>query len=203
LSKASVIALFVLTVATIAARFIARLRLSWGRGQRFRFRADDGFLLFGLACAVVATVLLLRLIDQLYLIKALMFRLPGLVVPVDIAAQAEHYHRYVSASLMLLWTAVCSAKFSFLCFIHQIIRGQEGRLKAWWLVVTVFCGVVSLYGGSTYIMTCPWFDFARSSKCSLLSVAFQVLTTFPCVPALLPFVYLVGRRNLPPTSFPF
>ncbi len=156
----------------VAGRFVIRLRL-WAYCQKrrsgrpppssaFRFGADDGFLLAGLACAAAATALPLRFADELFLAEALTVGLPDPHIPDDFVQRALHFKRWSVVYGVLSWLAVCASKFSFLCFIRQLIDRVPGRIVAWWRCVVLFCAATAVWCSVSYVIACPYEDFERA-----------------------------------------
>jgi hypothetical protein len=62
--------MLILAMFAVATRFAIRFRLYQRRQQQQRFSIEDGFLVFGLACATAGVALLLHTVDMLYVYRA-------------------------------------------------------------------------------------------------------------------------------------
>ncbi len=150
--------MFAFAIIAACVRFYARLRV-----RRQRFGVDDFFLLFGLVCLAVAVGILFRFIDAMYMVTALAFGKKDIYLPPDFIQQVTHFHTWSVVSLELLWIAGCAVKFSFLALFYNLIQRQP-RMKRYWWVATCVSFVTTVYGITSYILPCPWFDFERSCK---------------------------------------
>ncbi|KAI9885079.1 MAG: hypothetical protein M1823_003134 [Watsoniomyces obsoletus] len=154
----SVVTLFVITLILVAGRFAIRI------GLQRTFSIDDGFLLFGVLCLIAAVVLLFQLIDKMYLGEALLFGTP-VALPPDFIEQALDFHKLVTVCLILLWIAVCAAKFSFLFFFRKLIDRIRIMIIYWWIVL-VFCVLTMCYGIAAYVLSCPKYGSLEAVSCS-------------------------------------
>ncbi len=152
----STVTLFVITLLFVAGRFAIRI------GLQRHLSIDDGFLAFGVVCLISAMIVLFQFIDQMYLAEALLFGSP-VALPPDFIQQALYFHKMVTVCLILLWIAVCAAKFSFLFLFRQLIDRIRVMIIYWWIVM-VFCVLVTGYGAASYVLACPKFGSLEASK---------------------------------------
>ncbi|KAG7009687.1 short-chain dehydrogenase [Physcia stellaris] len=160
---ASTAVFFALCLLSAASRFYIRLRIQ----KQLSF--DDGFLLFGLCCLVCALVILYTMaIDKMYLVLALTTKLPNAEIPPDFLEQSYDFHKWITITLMLSWSAIMAVKFSFLFLFRKLIDRIKPLTMYWW-VVTVFNIAVLGYGVSVYYLACPYYYDPRNFQCSLPS----------------------------------
>lgn len=136
-----------------AVRFYIRFRV-----QR-EFGWDDGFLIFGLACVVIAIGLLFNVMDTMYETEALIFDESGSFVvedPIALISRTTRYRRISAAGLTLLWFSLCSVKFSFLVFFKRLIR-QMPLMDMWWWFTLAFNTIVTCFGAAVFFVACPYF----------------------------------------------
>ena len=112
-------------------------------------------------------VLLFIFVDRMYLVEASESRIPGIELPPDIMGQAYEFQILLYIALMLTWCSIVAVKFSYLFLFKKLIDGLRPMVVYWWLVV-VFNGIISAYGATVYIATCPKFYNIRVCKFSVL-----------------------------------
>ncbi len=153
---------------SVAARFLIRLHLCRRHKLRFHFGLDDGFLLFGLACASAATTLILVELDFLFQLEAIA---QGKLLEADranVAAAFAFSSRVLLVYWALLWAAMCSVKFSFLFFFKKLISGLDKTIKAWWWAAFALTVVTFTYGLITIVALCPSNDSVSAGMSLLL-----------------------------------
>ena len=99
-------------------------------------------------------------VDEMYLVQAMTLQIPGLRIPPDFLQQAYEWHKWITVTLMLSWSAIHAVKFSFLFLFRRLIDRIRLLVVYWWFVVAL--NVVSLgYGLVIYYITCPYFSTAE------------------------------------------
>lgn len=94
-------------------------------------------------------------VERLYLVEALTLKMPGAEIPPDFLQQAYAFHKWITITLMLSWSAIMSVKFSFLFLFRGLIQRIHAMVIYWWLV-TGFNVVVLGYGLAVYYVACPY-----------------------------------------------
>jgi hypothetical protein len=154
----------VLAVFAISSRFALRGYLCRRARRRYYFGIDDGFLLVGATFALAATAMLLHHVDLLFLSEAMSMDIFSADIPHDADAKLAYFHKVICVTAMMLWIAVCCAKFSMLFFFRKLIQRVSHRLTVWWWFVLAFNVVIAVYGCIAYFVPCPWFDLEISSN---------------------------------------
>lgn len=160
--------MFGLCLASACVRYYIRLYI-----QR-QFSIDDGILLLGIACLVVAVVLLFRFIDEMYLVGALQEGTPDISLPSDFISQAFDFDKLSTVTNVLTWCSLISVKFSYLFFFKKLIDRIRPMMIYWW-VTAVFNGIVSVYVAALYGAVCPYYHSTKACK-STGSIAITMLT---------------------------
>jgi hypothetical protein len=138
-------------VAT-AVRFYIRIAVQRKIGW------DDGWLIFGLCCLIAGMAVLYAMIDLMYEMESIavdmssktmadIASMPLETVTPMLASMLTKFSRYRTmhlATLVPLWAAACSVKFSFLALFKNLVRKMPSMLRYWWFVV-VFNVAVSVY----------------------------------------------------------
>ena len=128
---------------------------------------DDGVLLFGTCCLICATAFLFTTIDQMYLAQAAVSsHLPLYVTPILIK-DVYYLSRIVVVVDMLMWCSVVSVKFGFLFLFRKLID-RIPPMVIYWRFVMIFISVVSAFGVTIYIASCPYFTNLKACKYLLL-----------------------------------
>ena len=102
-------------------------------------------------------------IDKMYLVLALTTKLPTAEIPPDFLEQSYDFHKWITITLMLSWSAIMAAKFSFLFLFRKLIDRIKPLTMYWW-VVTVFNIAVLGYGVSVYYLACPYYYDPRTCR---------------------------------------
>lgn len=151
--------LYGLVVLVTAVRFVLQIRV--GR----QYAADDGFLLFGFLVLTSAIIIHnLKAMDSAYLVTALLEGNPEVALTPKVIQEAFDYHKWNTIFLMLCWTSIISAKFSFLFFFKKLIDRRLGWLYVYWWVVLVFTVACLGYGMAVYYVGCPYYYDIKASK---------------------------------------
>lgn len=87
--------------------------------------------------------------------------LPGVQVPTDFIQQYGYFHKFSNACLILLWTTVCSVKFSFLALFRKLVD-RNHSLTMYWRIVLALNIVIWLFGIAGVIITCPYFEASQT-----------------------------------------
>ena len=140
--------MYCVAVFGVGARFYIRIRI-----QR-TFSLDDGILLFGLCCLTCAEGLLFVYWDDMYVVEALLMRPAQATFSMNFMDNAFAYQKWVTTSLVLLWMAVASVKFSFLFLFRKLIDRLRPLVIYWWVAVASNLVAVVL-GISNYLLACP------------------------------------------------
>jgi hypothetical protein len=86
----------------------------------------------------------------------------------DVIKKSVRYRKMSVVTLVPLWGSICSVKFSFLALFKKLLRQMPVMTKYWWFVVA-YNAVISIYGATVYIVSCPYFsegDIMESRKSS-------------------------------------
>lgn len=145
-----------------------------------QFGWDDGWLAFGICCLVAGMVVLYTMLDLMYEMEGIaatvnsggipdVSTIPpeALALMATLISKSVRYRRLSAAACVPLWGAICSVKFSFLALFKKLIRQMPIMTRYWWFVLA-FNIAISLYGGTVFIVTCPYFeekDIMKSRKC--------------------------------------
>jgi hypothetical protein len=151
--------LFVLCLIATSARFYVRICV-----QR-QLSIDDGILFLGVLCLISAEALSFTFLDQMYVVGALENGVPVDQLPSDFIDQAFDYQKFSDIALILSWLSMVCVKYSYLLLFKRLINRVRPMVIFWWFTV-VLNGVVSVYGISIYILTCPIFYNLNASKLS-------------------------------------
>lgn len=140
------------------ARFYIRLRL------RQKHWIDDGFLIFAFCCLTIALSIIYALaIDEMYLVEALLTKLPDIELPTDLLQEVNAFHKWVSAVDTLCWCAIMAVKFSFLVLFRRLIQGIKSMVIYWWIVTFFNIGFLGYWISIDFIV-CPHFSGIGSRK---------------------------------------
>lgn len=158
LNKISNLVLFALSVCSACARYYIRI---WVQKQ---FSSDDGILLFGIACLVVAIGLLVTIIDEMYVVgTSESGNLVNVPLPSDFIEQAYEFQKMVTVALILTWCTIVSVKFSYLFLFRRLISRMP-RMTAYWWIATVYNALISIYGAIVYGVECPHYYSLKACK---------------------------------------
>lgn len=102
-------------------------------------------------------------IDDMYLVEALITKLPDIELPADLLQEVNAFHKWVSAVDTLCWCAIMAVKFSFLVLFRRLIKGIKSLVVYWWIVTFFNIGFLG-YGISIYFILCPHFSGIGSRK---------------------------------------
>lgn len=150
-------------VVSVVARLYIRIRV------QKQFSLDDGFLLFGICCLISSVGIQCSFMDNMYVLESVNMGRTNVQIPSDFVQRMFDYHKMLTVSLILSWCTIASVKFSFLFLFRNLIHRMPYLIMYWW-VVLVFNVVVSVYGGSVYILICPYFYSAKTRKFCLEAV---------------------------------
>ena len=156
LYQISTLSLFFLALTAWMTRIAIKARI------QSEFGADEGLLLFAIIAFCAATGLFFSFVDQMYLVEAAIVGSLK-VTPLDNAT----FHKSSSACLILLWTAVCGVKFSFLALFRKLVD-RDCFLTSYWRWVLGLNIVVYAYGIAGFVLPCPYFKPPNS--CTMLTV---------------------------------
>ena len=158
--QVSNIVLFALCIASACARYYVRIRI------QKEFTSDDGILLLGIVCLIVAMGLLGTFIDKMYVIGASEAgNVVGVPLPSDFIQQAYDFQKLVTVALVLTWTAIVCVKFSYLFLFRRLISRLPHMTTFWWFAV-VYNAVVSVYGVIIYGVACPHYNSLKACQSS-------------------------------------
>jgi hypothetical protein len=99
---------------------------------------------------------------------------------VPIISKSVRYRTLLAATLVPLWGAICTVKFSFLALFKQLLRQMPTMTRYWWFALA-FNIIVSLYGGSVTIVACPDFGekyMMKSSTYNIFMVGVQDVSNY-------------------------
>ena len=102
-------------------------------------------------------------IDEMYLVEALITKLPDIELPADLLQDLIAFHKWITAVDTLCWFAIMAVKFSFLVLFRRLIQGIKSLVTYWWIVVFFNIGFLG-YGMSIYFIVCPHFSAIGSCK---------------------------------------
>ncbi len=137
--------------------------------------------------------LLIRFTPDMYMIEALIMKLPTAETSLDLLAQWIWLNKLNAAYAMLTWTTLFSVKFSFLSFFRRLIKGLPEKMIYWW-IVTVITTVVWAFGVVIVFLPCPYFSL-RSCK---LHTVFRILSS-----ALILYVVQCAQSSELPRAIAF
>jgi len=145
--------LLAICIISTLARFYIRLVL------QHQFSIDDFFLILGVGCIVCAIGTVYVVLDGLYLGVAMMSGDAEVLskIPPNWLEITYHYHKMVTISGLLTWAAIVCVKMSFLFFFRKLIERIHVMIVYWWIILA-FTIATSLYGFSTVVVTCPYFN---------------------------------------------
>ncbi|KAL8835183.1 MAG: hypothetical protein Q9170_003429 [Blastenia crenularia] len=143
---------------SVCARFYIRVVI------QKQFSSDDGILIFGIACLIVAIGLLLTFIDKMYIVgTAESGNLISVSLPADYIEQSFNFQKMVTVALVLTWCSIVSVKFSYLFLFRRLINRLPGMMVYWW-IAAVYNGMISIYGAIVYGVACPEFYTLRAFR---------------------------------------
>lgn len=149
--KISNLVLFAACMTSVCARYFIRIYV------QKQFSSDDGVLLFGVACLIVAMGLMLKVKDQMYVVGANETGdLANVPLPEDFLEQSYYFQKIVTVALLLTWFSIVSVKFSYILLFKRLIDRMPNMNTYWW-VVAVYNGVISIYGAIVYGVACPYY----------------------------------------------
>ncbi|KAL8792681.1 MAG: hypothetical protein Q9195_004741 [Heterodermia aff. obscurata] len=138
-------------MCSVCARYYIRVYV------QKQFSSDDGILLFGVACLIVAIGLLLKLADEMYVVGSQESgNLIGVAVPSNFIDQAYYFQKMVTVALILTWLTIVSVKFSYLFLFRRLI-GRMPKMMAYWWFVAGYNALISVYGAIVYGVECPYY----------------------------------------------
>ena len=151
--KVATSTLLAICVLSTIARFYIRLFL------QHQFSIDDFFLIFGVGCISCAIGTVYVVLDGLYLGMAMTSGDPSILskIPPNWLEITYHYHKMVTISGILTWAAIVCVKMSFIFFFKKLID-RIRFMVIYWRITLAFNIVTSLYGFSTLIVACPYFN---------------------------------------------
>ena len=107
-------------------------------------------------------VILLTIIDKLYLVEAVNAGVQ-IELPPDVIEQAFAFHKFSVVALILSWCSIVAVKFSYLFLFRKLIDRMPRMITYWW-VAGAFNGLISAYGTTVYVVTCPYFYNLKECK---------------------------------------
>lgn len=165
-------------MCSVCARYYIRVYI------QKQFSSDDGILLFGVACLIVAIGLLFKFADKMYIVGSQESGdLIGVPLPGDFIEQAYDFQKLVTVALILTWLTIVSVKFSYLFLFRRLI-GRMPKLIAYWWFAAVYNAVISTYGAIVYGVECPHFyslKNCKSSPCRRPCVHQPTLVSVQCI----------------------
>lgn len=164
--------LLVICLIAAATRFYVRIRV------QKQVSIDDGFLLFGICCLISAVGILFTVVDNMYMVEALLYNEPNLQLPPDWIKRSFDYQKFATIALILTWCSIVSVKFSFLFLFGKLVDRVRPMVIYWWVVV-LFNVAIAGYGASVYVLACPWFYSIKSSE-SVICKGLDKLTDVMC-----------------------
>ena len=102
-------------------------------------------------------------IDEMYLVEALITKLPDIELPADLLQEVTAFHKWITAVDTLCWFAIMAVKFNFLVLFRRLVQGIKALVTYWWIVVLFNIGFLG-YGISIYFIVCPHFSGTGSCK---------------------------------------
>ena len=122
-----------------------------------RLELDDGFLALACVCFVATTILLYKMLPDIYLFEALESE-PVSSIPLpealEVFQKVVWFENSDSAYLFVTWTAIFLVKASFLTFFRHLID-RVGRLVTYWKVVVSITVVVFGFCACIGFIGCP------------------------------------------------
>jgi hypothetical protein len=159
--QGSTSAVLALTLLAVVARLFFRIKI------QKQFAIDDAVLIFGFCILTAAFAIMhAKLIEPMYITVALQEGLPGVIPPgtmEEIMQLGYDYHKWVTVTLVLGWSSIMAAKFSFLLFFWKLIDRIHGMKIYWWAVFVINVGTLG-YGIGVYFLACPYFNDPRECK---------------------------------------
>ena len=144
-------------MTSACARYYIRIQV------QKEFSSDDGILLFGICCLIVAIGLLLNFVDKMYIVGASESgNLVGVSLPDDFIEQAYDFRKWSTVALVLTWSAIVTVKFSYL-FLFRRLVGRMPQMSMYWWFAAAYNGIISIYGAIVYVVACP--DFYTIKAC--------------------------------------
>lgn len=142
---------FGIAILSATARTAIRVRIN------HRLELDDGFLALACVCFVATTILLYKMLPDIYLFEALEYE-PESLISLSEAVEAFQkvvwFERSDSAYLFVTWSAIFLVKASFLTFFRHLID-RVGRLVTYWKVVVFITVIVFGFCASIGFIGCP------------------------------------------------
>ena len=142
---------FGIAILAAIARTVIRLHLNQ------RLELDDAFLSLACVCFIATTILLYKMLPDIYLFETLETE-PGsvaaLIPPVEILQKVVWFENCDSAYLFVTWTAIFLVKASFLAFFRRLIN-RVGKMVTYWKVVVAITIVVFGFCACIGFIGCP------------------------------------------------
>ena len=130
-----------------------------------QFTSDDGILLFGLMCLIAAIGVLLKSIDQIYVVGASESgNLMNVSLPSNYIEQAYFFQKMVTVSLVLTWCSIVAVKFSYLFLFRRLVKGLPQMVTYWW-IAAIYNAIISVYGSIVYGVVCPNYYSLIACEC--------------------------------------
>lgn len=118
--------LFAICLLSATCRFYIRLRVQQ------QFSIDDWFLIVAICCLACALAILhSRAIDTMYLVQAVTTGMAGADMPPDFLQRSYEFHKWITITLMLAWSAIMAIKFSFLFLFRKLIDRIQYFVVHW------------------------------------------------------------------------
>ncbi|KAK7932038.1 hypothetical protein PG985_002750 [Apiospora marii] len=170
---------FLFTLASVA--FFGRITIRvWSRRRTY---LDDGLLILGYLCLVLATAIFYKRARIIYLIFSLMRGDKDVVLIASQEIDDVFNQTYWSFCYMtFIWTTIYTVKLCYFAFFRTLLSRMPRPLIRYYWVCVIFTITAWLFCILQQLISCPHFG-ANTSKC------------FPMLPisgALLSFTYWIG-----------
>lgn len=119
-----------------------------------RLQIDDGFLFLACVCLIATTILLYKMVTDIYFFQSLSSDPSAVAIPMDIVSRIDWFQKSDSAYLFVTWTAIFAVKFSFLAFFRRLID-RLGSIIIYWKVVIGFTASAFAFCVCDGFIACP------------------------------------------------
>jgi hypothetical protein len=149
---------FGIAMVSVLGRVVMRLR-AWRR-----LGLDDYFLFAGAGCLTAGTVLLYKMVDQLYLFGAIQrdVSIISQVNSEELQDIIDHSAAKTMTIVALTWTTMFAVKFSFLAFFRQLVANVD-RIQYYYWGIVVFTVVAWVFFVGQAFILCPYFGAESST----------------------------------------
>ncbi|EFQ99598.1 hypothetical protein MGYG_02612 [Nannizzia gypsea CBS 118893] len=127
---------------------------------------DDIFLAIGVCCLSIGLAIFYAItIDKMYLTLAVQYgETAGITLPPDIIRIKFDYQKWIQVTIVVLWLAVMSVKFSFLALFKNLVDGIQPLRRYWWVATIVNIGILG-YGSVVTHISCPYYYTLENAIC--------------------------------------